>query len=186
MSEGTWSKKVLERVQGTLKKKIEKTSHRTRPRESKPADEDVVGSLPTAMKQAPLYLFCKMVAGYIGNSDIRVMFDLSEIVKETDTVTMMSLHHMVVSSIVRADTHMKQCLRRLQLREIDFTEEIVKNPLHPIYHPFVELTAHYYRNSLTTRPRAQPSFKEILVTQERQLHAENNMLRVLKDTYCPH
>ncbi len=116
-------------------------------------------TVPDELQQSPLYVFAKHVSGDLGDMEMSKLLRFEHLSKEKDTVTMMSVGNTLVSATGKVDHLMKRICRKMKREsdKPDWLGEIIQDPDHDLYYPFVALTASYARKNLSTRPKAGES-----------------------------
>lgn len=168
---GDLNREVFEDIQNRIKQgdykrastggggRVKRQAYNNNTQQQKPVKFSV-DLLPIELRRTPLFNFCKLVCGKVGKLDLNDMFDLAVLEKQTDGVTVDSLHHTVSSAIVSCQNIMNNMLEMAGLQPISFFQDILPDYTHPLYVEFYELVACSLRQSLgldTKRPESGAS-----------------------------
>lgn len=149
-------------------------------------DGSILNRLSTGMKQSPLYLFVKYVAGFSGITNLELLFDCAELAKELTTVTMMSINHTLLAAMSDSGRTLDMCCKRHGIFKYDWREIIIDCD-HRLYEGFAKMTAYYLRLSLENKPLATTSmrhtFTTLLQTRREELIFESLIRETKSYTY---
>jgi hypothetical protein len=139
---------------------------------------NTLARLSTSLKQKPLFVFAKYVAGFAGITNLEMLFDDAELKKEITTITVMSLSHLLLAALSDAGACLERSCKRLNIYRFDW-KEVIMDGQHVLYEPFARLTAYYLRAALTNKPSTTTSLRHnavvVMQTMQEELVFENTV-----------
>lgn len=157
-----------------------------RPRASKEESEPpkkraefTIDDVPLSIQQSPLFLFAKLVAGEIAQLEFKEMFNMTNLAKEEEGVTMLSISNILLRGITKAGSFMSRSLQQGGLRDIT-ANQLIEDPTHPLYEAFVDLVSYHIRSSLSIRPRGPESVKSMDKMDQKRDSAVLNFLMAIR------